>query len=108
MIYFLYNVLLVILVILTFPFWLYKVLTKEKHRKGFWKKLGIAGEMVGFTDAIRIHIHAVSVGEVIAATPFIKELRQRHPEIRLTLSTVTPTGNEVARKRLPEVDRTFD
>ncbi|MEK6713678.1 MAG: 3-deoxy-D-manno-octulosonic acid transferase [Nitrospirota bacterium] len=118
MMYFLYNILLIILLIFTFPFWIFKVLTKEKHRKGFWEKLGIAkenpsplwgegkGEGVtkGFSNEIRIHIHAVSVGEVIAATPFIKELRQRHPEIRLILSTVTPTGNEVAHKRLPEVD----
>ena len=113
--YFLYNILLIILLIFTFPFWIFKVLTKEKHRKGFWEKLGIAkenpsplwgegkGEGVtkGFSNEIRIHIHAVSVGEVIAATPFIKELRQRHPEIRLILSTVTPTGNEVAHKLLP-------
>src|SRR3990170_3474655 len=109
MMYFLYNILLIILLIFTFPFWIFKVLTKEKHRKGFLEKLGIAKESPspsgsGEERGGRIHIHAVSVGEVIAATPFIKELRQRHPEIRLILSTVTPTGNEVARKRLPEVD----
>ncbi|MEK6584377.1 MAG: glycosyltransferase N-terminal domain-containing protein, partial [Nitrospirota bacterium] len=111
--YFLYNILLIILLIFTFPFWIFKVLTTEKHRKGFWEKLGkgvgpvlreVEGVRVGFSDEMRIHIHAVSVGEVIAATPFIKGLRQRHPEIRLILSTVTPTGNEVAHKRLPEVD----
>ncbi len=105
--YLLYNFLLILLVIITLPFWLYKVATKEKHRKGFWEKLGVAGtELNSVPNAgrCRIHIHAVSVGEVIAATPFIKELRQRHPEVRLTLSTVTPTGNEVANKRLPEVD----
>ncbi len=105
--YVLYNLLLILLVIITIPFWLYKVLTKEKHRKGFWEKLGLGTELnsVPNRGSGRIHVHAVSVGEVIAATPFIKELRQRHPEVRLTLSTVTPTGNEVARKRLPEVDR---
>ncbi len=105
--YLLYNFLLIFLVITTFPFWLYKVATKEKHKKGFWEKLGLGTELnsVPGDGRCRIHIHAVSVGEVIAATPFIKELRQRHPEVRLTLSTVTPTGNEVARKRLPEVDQ---
>src|SRR3989304_6422108 len=95
--YLLYNLLIILFVTKTSPFWLYKVVTKEKHRKGFWEKLGVSevspspsgrgeGVRVGFEDAIRIHIHAVSVGEVIAAAPFIKELRQRHPEIRLTLS----------------------
>src|SRR3989304_2020068 len=105
--YLLYNFLLILLVTIAFPFWLYKVVTKEKHRKGFWEKLGLRTELNSAPGdgRCRIHIHAVSVGEVIAATPFIKGLRQRHPEIRLTLSTVTPTGNEVARKRLPEVDR---
>ena len=123
--YLLYNLLLILLVTITLPFWLYKVVTKEKHRIGFWEKLGITEEgppasvchpeivsgsqmKAGFSPgkgSSRIHIHTVSVGEVIAATPFIKELRQRHPEVRLTLSTVTPTGNEVARKRLPEVDQ---
>src|SRR3990172_7001952 len=105
--YLLYNFLLILLVTIAFPFWLYKVVTKEKHRKGFWEKLGLGTKLNSAPgdSRCRIHIHAVSVGEVIAATPFIKGLRQSHPEIRLTLSTVTPTGNEVARKRLPEVDR---
>src|SRR3989304_5670892 len=105
--YLLYNLLIILFVTITSPFWLYKVVTKEKHRKGFWEKLGLRTELNSAPGdgRCRIHIHAVSVGEVIAANPFIKGLRQRHPEIRLTLSTVTPTGNEVARKRLPEVDR---
>src|SRR4030067_1017915 len=111
--YLLHNFLLILLVIITLPFWFYKVATKEKHRRGFCEKLGLgtelnsipAGSSVPEKGRARIHIHAVSVGEVIAAIPFIKELRQRHPEIRITLSTVTPTGNEVARTRLPEVDQ---
>ncbi|MCC6545449.1 MAG: 3-deoxy-D-manno-octulosonic acid transferase [Nitrospirae bacterium] len=107
-----YNLLLILLVIVTLPFLLYKVAVTEKHRKGFWEKLGVAKENQWGTELnsvldrrARIHIHAVSVGEVIAAIPFIKELRQRHPEVRITVSTVTPTGNELARKRLPEVDQ---
>src|SRR3989304_2745799 len=82
--YLLYNFLLILLVTIAFPFWLYKVVTKEKHRKGFWEKLGLGTELnsVPGDSRCRIHIHAVSVGEVIAATPFIKGLRQRHPEIR--------------------------
>jgi 3-deoxy-D-manno-octulosonic-acid transferase len=39
-------------------------------------------------------IHAVSVGEIVAATPLIKALQQQYPELRLTVSCTTPTGAE--------------
>ncbi len=104
--YFLYNFLLISFLIVTFPFWIFKILTKEKHRKGIIEKFGIVPSHLtnGSPGEVCVHIHAVSVGEVMAVIPFIKELKKRHPEIRLTLSTVTPAGNEVARKRLPEAD----
>ena len=105
--YLLYNFLLLSLLILASPFWIYKVLTKEKHRKGFFEKLGISAPtpLIDPSKKGGIHIHAVSVGEVVAAIPFIKELKKRHPEIRLVLSTVTPTGREMACKRLPEINQ---
>lgn len=40
-----------------------------------------------------IVIHAASVGEVIAATPLIKALQLRYPELPMTVTTVTPTGS---------------
>lgn len=40
-----------------------------------------------------IVIHAASVGEVIAATPLIKAIRQTYPELAVTVTTVTPTGS---------------
>lgn len=39
-------------------------------------------------------IHAVSVGEVVAATPLIKALLQKYPQLRLTITCTTPTGSE--------------
>jgi len=45
-------------------------------------------------------IHAVSVGEVVAANPLIKELSARHPDLPLTISTVTRTGREMVKKSL--------
>ncbi len=49
-----------------------------------------------------IWIHAVSVGEVNAAMPFLKRLRAAHPDIPLILSTITDTGQKVARQKVPE------
>ena len=37
-------------------------------------------------------VHAVSVGEVQAAASVLQALRARHPDVPVTLSTVTPTG----------------
>src|SRR5690606_26686568 len=44
-----------------------------------------------------IWVHAVSVGETIAAAPLVRELQARYPEFTVTLTTMTPTGSERAR-----------
>lgn len=41
-----------------------------------------------------IVVHAVSVGEVNAASPLIKSLLQQYPDLPLTLTTFTPTGSD--------------
>ena len=41
-----------------------------------------------------IWIHAVSVGEVIAAIPLIKALMNAHPHLPIVVTTMTPTGAE--------------
>ena len=51
-----------------------------------------------------IWIHAVSVGEVIASTSLIKSLRKEYPDIKIILSTVTDTGQQIARERIKEAD----
>lgn len=40
-----------------------------------------------------IIVHAASIGEVIAATPLIKAVQARYPELPITVTTVTPTGS---------------
>ena len=37
-------------------------------------------------------LHAVSVGEAIAATPLVEGLRRLYPELPLVVTTVTNTG----------------
>lgn len=38
-------------------------------------------------------IHAVSVGESIAAAPLVRKLRLEHPDLAIVISTMTPTGS---------------
>jgi 3-deoxy-D-manno-octulosonic-acid transferase len=41
-----------------------------------------------------IWVHAVSVGESIAAAPMIRALLQRYPTLPITVTCMTPTGSE--------------
>lgn len=47
-----------------------------------------------------IWVHAVSVGEAIAAIPVIRALQQSHPSLPLTVTCMTPTGSERIRAAL--------
>ncbi|MDI1252569.1 lipid IV(A) 3-deoxy-D-manno-octulosonic acid transferase [Thermomonas sp.] len=42
-------------------------------------------------------LHAVSVGEVNAASPLVNRLLSEHPDLRLVVTTITPTGSERVR-----------
>ncbi len=59
------------------------------------------GERFGyFTPTVKPHgiwVHAVSVGETIAAAPLVRALLQRYPDSAVTITTMTPTGSERVR-----------
>jgi 3-deoxy-D-manno-octulosonic-acid transferase len=54
-------------------------------------------------DKGAIWVHAVSVGETVAAKPLLKALKERYPDRPLVLSNMTETGRSVA-VQLPYVD----
>ncbi|MBI5815286.1 MAG: 3-deoxy-D-manno-octulosonic acid transferase [Nitrospinae bacterium] len=94
--YFVYNALLYIALTAFSPVIAWYALTKPKYKEGFWKKLGFGLPARG---AKTIWLHAVSVGEVMAAEPLIKALKEK-TALPVTLSVTTATGREVAQKRL--------
>lgn len=67
---------------------------RDYHRR--WR------ERFGFAlaPAVRgsLWVHAVSVGEVNAAEPLLKALRNSYPHAPLVVTTVTPTGSERVRQ----------
>src|SRR5271169_4813167 len=54
-----------------------------------------------------IWIHAVSVGEVLAAQPLIAGLKRRYPAAVIFVSTTTETGQRLAREHLQTADGIF-
>lgn len=73
-------------------------LRSGKHREGYAEKLlGEAPRREG--DARCVWLHAVSVGEVNLLGVLIAELRRRHPDWELVVSTTTKTGYDLARSK---------
>ncbi len=100
--YLLYNSLL----LLVSPIILCVLLAKQRCRRGLPQRLGLRSAM-RFPDSNAlstcIWIHAVSLGEVVAVAPLVRELRRRYPDARLVVSTVTETGREAVEQRLEGV-----
>jgi 3-deoxy-D-manno-octulosonic-acid transferase len=45
------------------------------------------------SHAATVWVHAVSVGEVNAAAPLVNALRTRRPDLRMLVTSITPTGS---------------
>jgi 3-deoxy-D-manno-octulosonic-acid transferase len=80
--------------------------------KGQWG--GVPAEVekqldAGAPGAPRIWLHAVSVGEQIAARPVLRALRQELPDARIALSVTTDTGYQTAEAavKASEADALF-
>lgn len=98
--YLLYNSLL----LLVSPVILGVLLAKQRCRRGLPQRLGWLAEPRRQGSASPcIWIHAVSLGEVVAVAPLVRELRRRYPGMRLVVSTVTETGREAVEQRLEGV-----
>lgn len=52
-------------------------------------------------------IHAVSVGEVLSLQNLISQMKRKHPEWEVNLSTLTPTGFKIAHQKINQADRIF-
>lgn len=103
--YFLYDLFLLILIIILLPFFLIKLL-KGKYREGLIQRFGFlpADIRKRLEGKKIIWVHAVSVGETVAASPLVKELKRQYPGHTILFSTVTDTGQEMARKIVEEAD----
>ena len=78
------------------------LLAKPRCRPGFFKRMGWDdySPKGGGSSQPLIWVHAVSLGEVVAAAPLVKALHERHPEFRYIVTTVTETGREAVEQRL--------
>lgn len=82
------------------PLILLRLLIKSRKNKGYRLRMA---ERLGWVnsrskDKKIIWLHAVSVGETIAAKPLINRLLQDYPDYSLLISSTTPTGSATVKK----------
>jgi 3-deoxy-D-manno-octulosonic-acid transferase len=101
--YWIYSALLAAALLITLPYWLIQGWRHGKYRAGVRERLGNApARLLSGTSRAAIWIHAVSVGEVVAMIGLIAELKRRHADLRVVVSTTTDTGQELARREFGE------
>lgn len=90
-----------LLLYLTVPLVMLRLVWRGLRNPDYWSRWL---ERFGWFDVPELRqpiwIHAVSVGEVQAALPLMKELRARYPDRSLVVTTMTPTGSSRVRELL--------
>lgn len=100
-----YSLGLLLALAVSAPWWLTRMATNGKYREGLAERLGrVPGRLRGPGARPVIWLHAVSVGEVLAASRLVEELRARLSGWRVVVSTTTRTGQQLARQRFSAND----
>jgi 3-deoxy-D-manno-octulosonic-acid transferase len=97
----LYN----LLVWLTLPLWVPWMILRSRRRHGAvnWRQRTGNYPFTMTKGSRRIWIHAVSVGEVVAALPVLREIRKLAPDAEIVLSTTTSSGHQTAQDKAADL-----
>jgi len=105
--YFIYSVLLGLGFLLLLPKFLLDAFRYGKYISGLRERLGVLEKLDNDGRPV-VWLHCVSVGEVQAARPLFQAIRQDFPDYAIAVSTVTVTGQQLARQVFEnEAERIF-
>jgi 3-deoxy-D-manno-octulosonic-acid transferase len=95
--YFIYSLLLTLGFLILLPRFLLDAFRHGKYVAGFRERWGGVSPIRADGRTV-IWIHCVSVGETQAARPLVQGLRARFPQSLIAISTITLTGQNLARE----------
>lgn len=105
--YLIYNIVAVLLIILALPVFVIRTI----REKGFAERLrqslfGLLPEetVAKLAGKDAIWLHAASVGEIVATSPVVKEIKKELPDKPILVSVVTSSGYDMAKRIIPEAD----
>ncbi len=101
MLLFLYNLLLPIALLVSFPLYLRRMLKRGGYAKNFTQRFGRYSKDLSarFAEGGWTWIRAVSVGEIVMALRLIEELKRQSPDFKAVISTTTSTGYALGQQR---------
>ena len=105
--YTIYNIIVVLVFIfLALPYFLYRLAVEKGFGHRFRQNMGLVRreEIEPVADTDCIWLHGASVGEMVAISPLVKEIKKLMPERKVLVSAVTVGGYDMARQILPEAD----
>ncbi len=95
--YFIYSLLLGLAFLILLPRFIFDAFRHGKYVTGFSERMGTLSPIVAGGRPV-VWIHCVSVGETQAAQPLVQKLKERFPETLVAVSTITVTGQNLARE----------
>src|SRR5215212_9322992 len=102
--YVLYEIALYLDLLLTLPYFLLVGVLRGKYLSNVPERLGVFRSRAAAHD---LWIHAVSVGETLAARSVVAEIRRQRPGTSMVFTTTTLTGQAQARRLYPEATVTY-
>jgi 3-deoxy-D-manno-octulosonic-acid transferase len=78
------------------------MLRHGKYRRGLGERFGRVPQRIRSGTTRSIWLHAVSVGEVLAVSELVRQLRLEYPDHQIVVSTTTDTGQKLAAGRFGE------
>ena len=105
--YFFYNILVALaFIFLVLPCFLYRLVVEKGFGHRFRQNMGLVRreEIAPVADTNCIWLHGASVGEMVAISPLVKEIKNLMPERKVLVSAVTVGGYDMARQIMPEAD----
>jgi len=102
--YLLYEVFLYLVLVLAIPYFLFTGVLRGKYLANLSERMGF---FRGRSEDHDLWIHAVSVGEALAARPVVTEIRKQRPATSIVFTTTTLTGQAQARRLFPDATVTY-
>ena len=105
--YIIYNILIILVFIfVALPYFLYRLVVEKGFGHRFRQNMGLVRreEIAAVADTNCIWLHGASVGEMVAISPLVKEIKKLMPERKVLVSAVTVGGYDMARQIMPEAD----